>query len=84
MKVKALDSFATAETGMIHAGDDIDTTLVSQDRLDEWARRGFIPKTKKEPAPLNKAEHPPLNKTDPLDHDGNGRKGGAKPARKGK
>jgi hypothetical protein len=79
MKVKAIDSFATAETGMVHAGEDIDTTRISQDRLDEWARRGFIPETKKEPAPLNKAEPAPLNKTHPLDHDQNGRKGGSKP-----
>lgn len=79
MKVKALDSFATAETGMVHAGQEIDTSTVSQDRLDEWARRGFIPATKMDAPPLNKAEAPPSNKADPLDHDQNGRKGGSKP-----
>ena len=62
MKVKALDSFATAETGMVHAGDEIDTSRISQDRLDEWARRGFIPATKMDAAPLNKAEPAPANK----------------------
>ncbi|UJW87968.1 hypothetical protein [Devosia sp. SL43] len=86
MKVKALDSFATGETGMVHAGQEIDTTDISQDRLDAWAARGFIPKVKKEQAPKNKAEPvAPANKTDPLDHDNNGRRGGAaKPSGKGK
>lgn len=72
MKVKALDSFATGETGMVHAGQEIDTTNISQDRLDAWAERGFIPKVKKEQAPLNKAEPAPANKA------------ATKPARKGK
>lgn len=83
MKIKAIDSFASRETGMVHAGAEFDATDISQSRLDEWAARGFIPKSKKDPAPLNKAETPPLNKSDPLDHDGDGRKGGSKP-RKGK
>ncbi|KKB12371.1 hypothetical protein VE25_07405 [Devosia geojensis] len=38
------------------------------------------PKGKAEPRPKNKMEAPPANKADPLDHDGNGRKGGAKKA----
>ena len=38
---------------------------------------------KAEPAPLNKAERAPANKADPLDHDSNGRKGGAAKPSKG-
>lgn len=62
MKIKALDSFVSAETGMVHAGADIDASNVSQDRLDEWAARRFIAKVKKEAEPQNKAEPEPMNK----------------------
>lgn len=66
MKITALDSFATAELGMVHAGTEINVSAISEARLTEWAKRGFIPKTKKEPAPLNKAEMVPLNKSEPV------------------
>lgn len=62
MKIKALDSFVSSETGMVHADEDIDVSDISQDRLDEWAARGFIPKVKKEAEPQNKAELAPSNK----------------------
>lgn len=63
MKIKALDSFDTTELGMVHAGQEFDAGEISHARLGEWADRGFIPKTKKEEAPLNKAEPAPENKT---------------------
>lgn len=62
MKIKALDSFNSREAGMVHAGQEFDATGISQSRLDEWADRGFIPKSKKEKAPTNKAEPAPKNK----------------------
>lgn len=77
MKITALDSFASAETGMVHAGQEIDASQYSQDRLDYWAERGFIAKVKMADAPLNKAEAPPSNKSDPAPLS-------AKTARKGK
>lgn len=65
MKIKALDSFASAETGMVHAGEEFDASEISEARLTEWADRGFIPRQKKEPAaPKNKAEPAPDNKGD--------------------
>jgi hypothetical protein len=80
MKMRALDSFASAETGMVHAGDEFEIT--SAVRAKEFEDRGLAKPIgeKAEPAPDNKMEEPPANKADPLDHDGDGRKGGAKPA----
>lgn len=81
MKMRAIDSFASAETGMVHAGDEFE--IASETRAKEFAERGLakaIPA-----APQNKMEPAPDNKADPLDHDGDGRKGGAakpRPARK--
>lgn len=65
MKIKALDSFASAETGMVHAGEEFDASEISEARLEEWADRGFIPRQKKQAPPGNKAEPAPANKSEP-------------------
>lgn len=44
MKIKALDSFSASEVGMVHAGEEVDVTDVSEIRLAEWRAKGFIPK----------------------------------------
>lgn len=68
MKVRALDSFSAVEVGMVHAGQEVDVTDVSADRVGEWVKRGFIPATagapqaKMDAAPKNKKEPAPKNK----------------------
>lgn len=73
MKMRALDSFYSSETGQAHARQEFE--IESADRGREFAKRGLAeileedvmaetkqPETKKEPAPQNKAQPAPVNK----------------------
>lgn len=71
MKMRALDSFYSSETGQAHAGREFE--VESDDRGREFAKRGLAeileddvsqtkPEIKAAEPPLNKAETKPVNK----------------------
>lgn len=70
-----------------HLGDKMylpgDTREAVESEVGHLVSAGVLgkPSRKAEPAPKNKAEPSPANKRDPLDHDGDGRKGGSLPRR---
>lgn len=67
-----------------HLGDKMympgDEREASQSDVQHLVSNGVLEEAKAERKPANKAEPAVQNKADPLDHDRNGRKGGAKKA----
>lgn len=84
MKMKALDTLHISAVSQ-HNIQPGETFEVSEPDAKDLEARGLakpVVGMKAEPAPSNKAEPAPANKADPLDHDKNGRKGGAVKASK--
>lgn len=85
MKLKALDSFYSDETKAVSAKQefDVDSDALGADLIKRGLAVAVDDGAKAEqPAPKNKdAGAAPQNKgaRDPLDHDGDGRKGGSLP-----